>query len=107
MKISHSNLFIGFFLLVGLMITGCTKDTPNTSSLYVPTSEDVTANATLLELQQGRALYVDNCASCHSLYAPDDYNASQWQDIMASMTPETHLSAAEALLVKKYVSRGK
>ena len=46
------------FLVTILFLTGsCKKDLGSSSSLYTPTSADVTPSATLAELQQGRALY--------------------------------------------------
>ena len=86
--------------------SGCTKNTTDTSGLYVPTSTDATANATLQDLQQGRTLYIDNCGSCHSLFSPDAYTPAQWGNIMNSMAPKTTMSASEILLVTKYVTRG-
>lgn len=91
-----------------LFIGGCAKSTvaPNSSSLYVPTKDDATANATLQELQQGRQLFIDNCGRCHNLYNPDSYTPSQWTSILNSMAPRTSLSAAQVELVKKYLTRG-
>jgi mono/diheme cytochrome c family protein len=94
------------FVLI-IMAAGCTKNGGgDTSSLYVPTSTDVTPNATLQELQQGRALYIDNCGACHGLYNPDSYSASQWGSILNSMGPKTSMSSSEVQLVKKYLTRG-
>jgi hypothetical protein len=96
---------VSFVLFI--VISGCTKNNPDTSSLYIPTSADVTLNATLSELQQGRDLYINNCGRCHNLYSPDNYSPSQWKVVMNSMTPRTSLSNAEIQLVTKYVSKGK
>src|SRR5450759_3341129 len=90
-----------------LMLTGsCNKNTSDTSSLYTPTNADVTSNATLQELLQGRALYVNNCNRCHGLYPPDGFTPSQWKSILSNMAPRTGMSSSETLLVTKYVSRG-
>ena len=97
----NSVLFAGFIL-----VTGCTKKGGDTSSLYVPTSADATASASLQDLQQGRALYIDNCGSCHGLYNPDSYTPTQWRNILGSMAPKTSMSSAEVQLVTKYVTRG-
>jgi len=74
--------------------------------LYTPTSADATTTATLADLQQGRTLYINNCNSCHSLYSPDSYTASQWKSIMSNMGPKTNMSSSQILLVTKYVTRG-
>jgi hypothetical protein len=101
--IAVTALIAGIFFL-----TSCSKNTPgNTSALYMPSAGDATANASLQELQQGRVIYIDNCGSCHSLYTPDDFSASQWPGIMNSMAPKAGLSSADKALALKYVTRGK
>lgn len=102
------NCFVPVFFVAVLALTiGCTKNTPDTSSLYIPGNSDVTANATLLELQQGRTLYVNSCGNCHGLYSPDIYTPTQWKSVLGTMAPRAGLSSAEIQLVTKYVSRGK
>jgi hypothetical protein len=89
------------------MITSCQKSTPDTSTLYVPTNTDVTINATLKDLQQGRVLYIDNCSRCHGLYSPDNFTSTQWSGILSQMGPRTGMTSNELSLVAKYVKRGK
>ena len=98
-------VFPSFIIL--LLIGGCTKNNIDTSSLYLPTNADVTLNATLPELQQGRDLYINNCGRCHGLYSPDNYTPSQWKTILSRMAPNTSMSTTEIQLVTKYVSKGK
>ena len=107
MKTLKSCIFSIVTFVLFIVIWGCTKNTIDTSSLYVPTSSDVTLNATLSELQQGRDLYINNCGRCHNLYSPDNYTPAQWKTVLGSMTPRTSLSSTEIQLVTKYVSRGK
>jgi mono/diheme cytochrome c family protein len=90
-----------------VFIAGCKKNSIDISRLYTPTSADVTATTTLPELQQGRALYINNCSTCHALASPDDYSLSQWKGILGAMAPRTGMSSSEVLLVTKYVSKGK
>jgi mono/diheme cytochrome c family protein len=97
-------LVLSFALLV--LTGGCTKNAVDTSSLYIPTTADVTAKATLQDLQQGRDLYIKNCNRCHGLYSPDNYTPAQWNSILANMTPQTSMSASEIQLVTKYLRRG-
>jgi mono/diheme cytochrome c family protein len=106
MKFRKSYLLQALSATVLLLATGCSKVSSDTGSLYTPTAADVTANATLQQLQQGRALYIDNCNSCHSLYSPDGYSPAQWTSILNNMGPRTSLSVSELGLVSKYVSRG-
>ena len=106
MKMKKIN-YLQVLLVVALLIAaGCTKKGGDTSSLYTPTSSDVTANATLAELQQGRSLYIDKCNSCHGLYNPDSNTPSGWRSILSSMAPRTGMSTSEVQLVTKYLTRG-
>ncbi len=99
-------LFLLIFVL-GVAMVSCLKQTTDTSNLYIPTPSDVTATATLDELTQGRALYIDNCERCHGLYTPESFSSSQWKSIISQMGPKTRLTTAEISLVSKYVSHGK
>lgn len=91
------------FLLIQV---SCTKSDYGRGNLYTPTEADVTANATLQELQQGKELYIANCGECHYLYSPDDFSASSWGPILSGMAPRTPMTSEETRLVKEYVTRG-
>ena len=106
MKSMKYRYLLVFSALLFVFIQSCKKSTPGSSSLYTPTSADVTANATLIDLQQGRTLYINNCGRCHGLYSPDNYSSTQWKSILNNMAPNTSMSASEILLVTKYVTRG-
>jgi mono/diheme cytochrome c family protein len=108
MKIIPVKLFAALIIIAAALTMSCSKDNKvNTNGLYVPSQADVTSSATLQELQQGRVLYIDNCAACHNLYSPDDYSASQWPQVLSGMAPRAGLSSANTLLVKKYLTKGK
>jgi len=98
------------FLGIGIILfaSSCKKDIiTGAGSLYVPTTSDVTATATLADLQSGHTLYLNRCGSCHNLYSPDSYSSSNWTGILASMAPKAGLTSSEKSLVLKYVTRGK
>ena len=106
MKKQHSIGFLSVAIL--LSFSSCKKSTfAATDTLYVPTATDVTATATLTQLQSGYNLYKNSCGACHGLYSPDSYSASNWTSILASMAPKAGLSSANKALVYKYVTRGK
>jgi len=94
------------FIAVSFSYSSCKKDPGGSGLLYTPTTADVTATATLADLQQGRTLYSNNCGSCHGLYMPESYSPSQWRTIMGSMAPRTGMSASQVQLVTKYVTKG-
>ncbi|MCB8999570.1 MAG: hypothetical protein H6540_05825 [Bacteroidales bacterium] len=97
-------------LMMGILlpaISSCSKNQADTGSLYVPTSADVSATASLSDLQKGRTIYINNCGACHGYYSPDNYSASGWRSILQNMVPRTGISAADASLLSKYVTRGR
>ena len=100
------NVLYGIAASFLIILTSCSKLGNGQGKLYTPTAADVTANATLDELKQGRALYVANCGECHYLYSPDDFPASSWGSILSRMGPYTPMSQDEIKLVKEYVTRG-
>jgi len=94
--------------VVTVFFVGCTKNlTNNTDSLYVPTSADVTASATLADLEGGRVIFINNCAKCHSYYSPDSYSAANWKTIIPNMASRAGLTSTQTTLVTKYATRGK
>lgn len=100
---------IGWVILIFVagFLGSCKKSDTSTANLYVPTSADVTATATLQELQQGRTLYINNCGVCHGLVSPDNNTPTQWKSIISAMAPRTDMNASQVSLVTKYVTRGK
>jgi hypothetical protein len=93
--------------LLTVLVWNCTKDsTVSSDSLYIPKTSDITANATLQELQQGRELYISYCNSCHGLYLPEKYTPTKWKSTMTSMGPKTGLSSSDLLLITKYLCKG-
>jgi hypothetical protein len=105
MKSSGKSFFSVLILSAGFLCS-CSKAGGGAGNLYTPTNADVTVNATLAELQQGRTLYINNCGKCHSLISPDDYTPTDWNSILASMAPKTSMNSSQVTLVKKYVTRG-
>jgi hypothetical protein len=75
------------------------------SALYMPTSSDAQrVGAPLSTVMQGRTLYVKNCASCHNLYPPQSYTASEWRDNVNNMQKRAKINDAEKETILKYLS---
>jgi len=90
-----------------VVLMSCSKSlNTNTDSLYVPTAANVTSSATLSDLQAGRAIFINSCGRCHSLYSPDNFSAANWKTIVPNMASRAGLSATETAQVTKYVARG-
>ena len=56
------------------------------------------------ELAEGKDLFVNNCAKCHSLKNPNNYTAEEWKPILDKMAKRAKISDAEKEKVYKYVT---
>lgn len=71
----------------------------------VTPKEDVKAAVILTaELAEGKSLYENSCAGCHSLYKASDFNAEQWKPIVARMVPKAHLNDAQGQKIYNYLT---
>jgi hypothetical protein len=75
-------------------------------SLYLPTPEYVTTEATLEQLNAGREVYVRNCSSCHNLHTPKQFSANRWAEILPTMQQKAKISNEERELIRKYIHAG-
>jgi cytochrome c5 len=94
----HSkNLIIGIALAIG--VTGCAA-----VQLYVPTENDATAsNVSLQNLQKGRELYSNSCASCHRLKDPIKLTKQEWETSMIKMQKKAKIDDKKKNLILQYV----
>lgn len=76
------------------------------AGIYKPTLQNVTPKATLEELAKGRKLYINNCASCHTLYPPERFDTIHWQKAIEKMAPKAKISNEDKALILKYVTKG-
>ena len=71
------------------------------SQLYMPTESSATNSLT--ELKKGRELYVNNCASCHQLYAPNKYDSKTWIHNLDEMQPKAKITDEQKKLIFDYL----
>lgn len=71
------------------------------TQLYIPTESSATISVS--ELKKGRELYVDNCASCHQLYAPKAYDAIAWQHNLDEMQPKAKITNEQKKMIYDYL----
>jgi mono/diheme cytochrome c family protein len=76
-----------------------------TSQLYVPNEKNVNKvePATLVELQQGRELYVNNCGKCHKLHKPGSESPVGWKKVLETMAPKAKLDFDQSYLIFRYL----
>ena len=87
-------------VLLSTFIGGCG------AALYTPSSSDVTEGTTLHRLQEGRALYVAKCGSCHTLKVPSEYPPSVWRENLDEMQTRARITDDEKELMFEYLAAG-
>jgi mono/diheme cytochrome c family protein len=60
----------------------------------------------LLQLQEGRKLYVQKCGSCHALYLPEKYSKLQWQKYLDEMQLKASIDNLQKEQILRYVTKG-
>ena len=78
------------------------------SKSNVPTTEvkkeEVKTSPMTSELTEGMYLYENNCAKCHKLYSPNDFNAEEWKTIVARMQKQAQLTDLDGQKIYNYVT---
>ncbi len=72
------------------------------SQLYIPI--DATPKVSLEDLKKGREIYVNNCASCHQLYAPNKFSEKEWEENLNRMQGRAKISDTEKQLIYQYIT---
>lgn len=71
------------------------------SQLYVPTESSTTVS--VMALKKGRELYVNNCASCHQLYAPNKYDSKTWIHNLDEMQSKAKITDEQKKMIFDYL----
>ena len=80
------------------VVSACSS---NKSTIQEPTTIAVKMNKD----EAGKMLYENNCAKCHDLYSPKDFNAEQWKPIMLSMQKKAKISDEEREIIYAYLTK--
>ncbi len=76
---------------------------PLNTTYKVPTVEAKQADSAS-DLAEGKSLYENNCAKCHSLYNPKDFNAEQWKPILLDMQKKAEISDEQREKIYSYLT---
>ena len=82
-------------ILLAIIFQSCS------SQLYIPISN--VGEITKENLQKGRELYVNNCASCHQLYLPNKYDNKVWSFWLDDMQPKAKITNEQKQLIYNYL----
>ena len=74
-------------------------------ALYIPVIQDSeNAKISLDTLLMGRKLYIDNCASCHTLYLPERFTARKWEMELNEMQKKAKINDHQKVIILKYLT---
>lgn len=76
------------------------------TALYMPTVNQETSNASLKDLKDGRAAYINKCGGCHTLIVPEKYTEKDWSLWVDRMEAKASITPAEKEAIVKYLSKG-
>lgn len=88
-------LAVALFAIVLYSCGGSKSTTP----VVEPKKVELTA-----DLAEGKSLYENNCAKCHDLYKPKDFNAEQWKPILLSMQKKAKISDEQREKIYSYLT---
>jgi len=81
-----------------------TKATDTAPSKVAPvTTATVKDVVSIKELEDGKKLYLTHCNSCHSMKAPFEYTAEQWNRILPIMSKKAKIDDATQASIRKYL----
>ncbi|MCX6219825.1 MAG: hypothetical protein NTZ69_02410 [Bacteroidia bacterium] len=86
-----------------ILLSGSVLDC--STSLYIPVESPLISKETLSTLQKGRAIYINKCASCHTLYLPEKYSTTQWKLQTVRMAKKAKLTTQEEELIFRYLTK--
>lgn len=98
---SNKMIIVLSIFLLGMLTFSCS------STLYTPTTAEVTANASLKDLSDGRAAYINKCGGCHNLFVPEKYSAGEWKGWVNKMESKANITSSEKEQILKYLTKGK
>lgn len=85
--------YLSFIVSLALSIGSCAisaKFLPEEKSL--PAIWQRVPDITLEELKQGFAIYRTNCASCHRLHVPSEFDQGKWEKELNEMLPKAKIT---------------
>src|SRR6478609_2146604 len=77
-----------FAIISGLFLVACTTTKTATPAQTVQVTEKPTYTAE--QLNHGKELYSQHCASCHNLKKPTSESAKEWKEIVPDMVAKAN-----------------
>jgi uncharacterized membrane protein len=92
---------VGFF---ALSMSYCTpKVAKGVADEAVPTPEQMKAQFTTAQLDEGKMIWQSNCNKCHKLFDPGSRTPEKWNRVLNRMIPKAKLTPDQGKLVRAYL----
>lgn len=92
-----------FLVLEVILLSGILQNC--STSLYIPNDKTLDSKESIGDLRQGRAIYINKCGNCHTLYLPDKYSTPQWRFQTTRMAVKAKLNTREKELILRYLTK--
>lgn len=97
-------LITSFAVASVLIMANCTpKASKAIAEMPVESKEQIAAQFTPDQLEQGKTIFTGNCAKCHKLKEPGSRTPEQWNKVLKRMIPKAKLSDDDGKLVRAYL----
>jgi cytochrome c5 len=93
-------VILAFSIMVTLV--HCTPKAARTTE-SIPTPEQIAAQFTIAQLDEGKMLMQSSCNKCHKLFDPITRTPEKWDRVLRRMIPRAKLSEEEGTLVRAYI----
>ncbi len=104
---SSSRWVLGASVLGAVLVLACAHGgfVPQPSVADVERVQPIEPGLTLAEMQQGRAVYVQRCSSCHPVHGPGEYRGDQWPGLVTKMQREkkVKIPEQERVVMERYL----
>ena len=101
-------LILGSAVLGTVLVLACAHAgfVPQPTVADVDRVQPIEPGLTLAEMQQGRAIYVQRCSSCHPVHGPGEYRGDQWPGLVEKMKREKKIRIPEheQVLMERYLA---
>lgn len=69
----------------------------------IPSAEQIKADFTVAQLDQGKMIWQSSCIKCHKLHEPESRTPEQWNRVLKRMIPKAKLNLNDAQLVRAHL----
>ncbi len=104
------NVSQGAIVIFLILFSACSPKVVSPTESDLSRGKAKYPDLSLTELNEGRALYVENCNMCHGYYAPTDEPTEEWYGIVPEMVGKVNkktgtekIDAAEQEKILKFV----